>query len=152
MEKQHLQKQLEEKRGPLKRLYLKMLVHPKLLQRVAHLGEYLRFEGELCPFIKKWVILSTAKALDSEKTWQVHAKDPLLSPQDMQAIQEQIPPTKEPYLSIQPLLHAFMTNQPIPEESKQSAIQNLGEAGLYELMMVVGFYNTLIRSNHMLSL
>lgn len=69
---QTLQEKLEEKRGPLKGLYLYLLKTPNLIEKFANLGEELRFNSSLPKHILKTVILETAKRHGCLSVWKTH--------------------------------------------------------------------------------
>jgi len=147
-----LEKKLEAKRGKLKGLYKKFLIYPELLEKFSDLGGFLRFEGEVDTPYKKYLILSLAHLRKALPVWENHSKDANLSSYLLTCIQKQQKPDQRPYDLLFSLLSFFLEKKPLPFVLLQALEKKFGKKGVYELLTLLGFYETLISSSLVLSL
>jgi 4-carboxymuconolactone decarboxylase len=131
---------LEASRGPLKGLYLQLLCHPQLLQKLSDLGGFLRFDGILPHETKKFIILSVAHKLSFQPVWDTHIIDANLPQDVISQIKSGQPFSTEPYQSLESIISASLEGRKI----KGSCLE---EQELQEAVILVGFYALLIRSS-----
>jgi 4-carboxymuconolactone decarboxylase len=134
--------------GPRKGVYgpfVAMLRSPVLLDRVAKLGEYLRFESVLGAAVREFAICIAARHVGNQFEWVMHA--PLataagVSAQAIESLRQGARPkglTGELEIVLdfaQELLHTHGASEP----TYASALAQFGEAGVVELTTLVGYF------------
>lgn len=135
--------------GPRKGVYgpfLPLLRSPVLLDRVAKVGEYLRFEGVLDARIRELVTCVAARQVGNQFEWHMHAPLAVQAGVDAKAIdllrQGARPPSglkDDEALALDfawELLHTHGCSEPTYER----AVQRFGEQGVVELATLVGYF------------
>jgi 4-carboxymuconolactone decarboxylase len=64
---------ITQSRGRVAGPFAALLQSPEVARRIAHLGEYVRFESALSPVHRELVVLVTARAMDCRYEWAAHA-------------------------------------------------------------------------------
>lgn len=118
---------------------------PEMGDRAQHLGEYLRYDTSLGPYLAELAILVTARFWTSHYEWYAHKKLGLaagLDPKIVAAIAER----REPELSDEKarVVYAYATtlhrDRTVPAALHDQTIRLLGEAGIVELVGILGYY------------
>lgn len=134
--------------GPRKGVYgpfLPLLRAPQLLDRVARLGEQLRFGGTLEPRVRELAICVAARHVGNQFEWHLHAPVAVQAGVDAQAIealrQGARPAALEGADSVTydfatELLHTHGCSDP----TYARAVQAFGEAGVVELSTLLGYF------------
>ena len=134
--------------GPRKGVYgpfLPLLRSPQLLDRVAKMGEYLRFESVLDARIRELATCAVARHVSNQFEWTMHA--PLavkagVSEATIEALRlgarpKQLPPDEESALDFtRELLHTHGVSDP----TYAVALQQFGEQGVVELATLIGYF------------
>ena len=134
--------------GPRKGVYgpfLPLLRSPALLERVAKMGEYLRFESVLEARIRELVTCAVARHVSNQFEWVMHAPlarkagvaEATLEALRLGARPKALPPDEEAALDFtRELLNTHGTSDP----TYAAALQAFGEQGLVELASLVGYF------------
>lgn len=111
MTPEELIKKLEEKRGPLKGLYRLLSKKPSLLERLAALGEQLRFNSSLPKQTLKTIILETAKLHGCYSVYKNHIYPDYCPDPKICALFEEPQPRTNPGYSESDWIEINMTEQ-----------------------------------------
>lgn len=141
-------KQMEEKRGPIKGLYRYLFHHPHLANKVASLGEEIRFHGFLPDQIRIFTTLRIAMKFDAQFIWNTHS--PFLDLDLLKHLEEKRRFTQSPYKEICSLITHFFEQKKIPDE--RFFIQRYKIEGYLELVMICAFYQMMIYSSFALNI
>jgi 4-carboxymuconolactone decarboxylase len=135
--------------GPRKGVYgpfLPLLRSPVLLERVAKMGEYLRFESVLDARVRELATCAAARHVGNQFEWHMHA--PLAAKAGVDAgaldlLRQGARPTAglkdDEALALDftwELLHTHGTSEP----TYHRAVQRFGEQGVVELAALVGYF------------
>lgn len=134
--------------GPRKGVYgpfLPLLRSPQLLERVAKLGEQLRFGGTLEARVRELATCIAARHVGNQFEWQMHA--PLavqagIDPQAIDVLRQGARPAalagtdSVTYDFATELLHTHGCSDP----TYARAVQAFGEAGVVELSTLLGYF------------
>ena len=134
--------------GPRKGVYgpfVPLLRSPVLLDRVAKMGEYLRFESVLDARIRELVTCAVARHVSNQFEWTMHAPLAIRAGVPEAAIEalrvgawpRDLRPDEEAALDFtRELLHSHGVSDPAYEACRQA----LGEQGVVELAALVGYF------------
>ena len=130
-------------RGPLR-----LLLHsPRVAQRVQALGEALRWGTSLGPVAVELVILMVARHIKADYVWSFHtrlcAREGLLSSRAVDELAAGDIPAElaEQDRQIAAMTAALLSGAPIGESQLAELTGRIGEAGLIELLCLVGYYH-----------
>ena len=134
--------------GPRKGVYgpfIPLLRSPELLDRVANLGEHLRFQSALDARIRELAICVAARHVSNQFEWVMHA--PLavkagVSPQALEALRQGarprgLAPDEEDALDF---AQELLTRHGVSDPTYQSALARWGERGVVELTTLLGYF------------
>jgi 4-carboxymuconolactone decarboxylase len=134
--------------GPRKGVYgpfVPLLRSPELLDRVANLGEHLRFQSDLDARIRELAICVAARHVSNQFEWVMHA--PLavkagVSPEAIEALRQGIrprglAPDEEDALDF---AQELLTRHGVSDPTYQSALARWGERGVVELTTLLGYF------------
>lgn len=125
--------------------FLPLLRSPALLERVAKMGEYLRFESVLDARVRELVTCAVARHVSNQFEWTMHAPLAVKAGVDAAAIEalrlgarpQQLKPDEEVALDFtRELLQSHGTSDP----TYAAALQAFGEQGVVELATLVGYF------------
>jgi 4-carboxymuconolactone decarboxylase len=134
--------------GPRKGVYgpfLPLLRAPRLLDRVAKMGEYLRFESGLDARIRELVTCAVARHVTNQFEWVMHAPLALkagVAADTLEALRagarpKDLPADEEAALDFtRELLATHGTSEP----TYAAALDAFGEAGVVELTSLIGYF------------
>jgi 4-carboxymuconolactone decarboxylase len=134
--------------GPRKGVYgpfLPLLRSPKLLERVAALGECLRYDGGLDARVRELAICAASRHVSNQFEWRMHAPLAVKAGVAASAIEalhagarpKELQPDEELALDFtQELLRTHGVSDP----TYQAAAGQFGEAGVVELTTLVGYF------------
>lgn len=141
---------MQEKRGSQeeKNLYAELINHPELKEKVAQLGEYLRFSGKLPEDVREVTILLAARYLVTPYVWIKHffsSEKSKLPVKLIDAIQNQLPLSSfSPlYSLIEEAVVLVVNRQNLPESLYEELQEALGVDGVVEFVVLIGFYSML---------
>lgn len=134
--------------GPRKGVYgpfLPLLRSPALLERVAALGEHLRFRGVLTARIRELAICAAARHVSNQFEWVMHA--PLavkagVSPAAIEALRlgtrpRDLASDEEDALDF---AQELLTRHGVSDPTYQAARARWGEPGVVELATLLGYF------------
>ena len=134
--------------GPRKGVYgpfLPLLRSPQLLDRVARVGEHLRFGGVLEPRVRELATCIAARHVGNQFEWHMHA--PLavqagVDPLAIDALRQGARP--QALAADEALVHDFATEllhtHGCSEPTYERAVAQFGEAGVVELTTLLGYF------------
>lgn len=134
--------------GPRKGVYgpfLPLLRSPVLLDRVAKMGEYLRFESVLDARVRELVTCAVARHVGNQFEWTMHA--PLavkagVSEATVEALRlgarpKQLPRDEETALDFS---RELLQTHGVSDPTYAEALQAFGEQGVVELASLIGYF------------
>lgn len=134
--------------GPRKGIYgpfIALLRHPPLMDRVAQLGEVLRFRGRLPADVRELVTCVVASQVGNQFEWVMHvplAQAAGVPAEALEAIRNRLAPaglTEAQQLSCDFCL-ALMARHEVTDDLYQRAVSAFGEDGLVELSTLIGYF------------
>lgn len=133
------------KRGRVPAPLRAWLHSPELGARAQRLGEFVRYDTILGPQLSELAILVTARFWTSHFEWFAHKRDGLkagLDPAIIEAIaQRRMPPLDNPKTrAVYDYAVALHETHGISNEIHVSAMRELGEQGVVELVGLLGYY------------
>jgi 4-carboxymuconolactone decarboxylase len=134
--------------GPRKGVYgpfLPLLRSPQLLDRVARLGEYLRFDSVLEPRIRELVTCAAARHVTNQFEWLMHAPLALnagVSESTLEALRDGARPKGLPVDEEVALdfTAELLNRHGTSEATYVAAVARFGEQGVVELATLVGYF------------
>ena len=134
--------------GPRKGVYgpfLPLLRTPALLDRVAKLGEHLRFGGQLTSRVRELATCIAAHHVGNQFEWHMHAPLALQAGVDPQAVEALRQGARPATLSAdESLAYDFATELLHTHGSSEityaRAVDHFGEPGVVELTTLVGYF------------
>ncbi|VWX61312.1 4-carboxymuconolactone decarboxylase domain-containing protein [Burkholderiales bacterium 8X] len=135
-------------RGGLISPFVPMLRSPELMTHAQRMGEYLRYRSALGLRLSEFAILLVACAWSQQVEWTIHA--PIaeregVSADTIAAIAEGRLP--EAMADDERIVHAFWSelelHRSVSDETWARAIAAFGEAGVVDLLGIVGYYGFL---------
>ena len=136
------------RRGALIGPFIPALRSPAFMSRLQQLGEYLRFENALGPKLGELAILLTARHWSQQFEWFVHA--PIAARQGLAAEAiDAIAAGKRPegLAADEAIVYDFFVElertQSVTDETYARAVVAFGEAGVVDLVGIIGYYSTL---------
>jgi 4-carboxymuconolactone decarboxylase len=134
--------------GPRKGVYgpfLPLLRTPSLLERVAALGEQLRFHGSLETRVRELVTCAAARHTTNQFEWLMHAPlaikagvaEATIETLHAGARPKQLPADEEAALDF---ARELLQSHGVSDGTYDSALAQFGEAGVVELATLVGYF------------
>lgn len=142
---QRIYDKIVAKRGAIRGPYAPLMHHPALAERVADLGEYLRFDGTLPGDIRELAILIAARAVAQPFEWVMHAPiarqaglpddvvERVRARQDLSTL----PPR---YADVARLVQHVLARESVPQALQDRVQGALGLTGVIELVVLGGYY------------
>lgn len=140
---------IQKARGkPFSEIWLAMLHHPELTQAVSDLGQIFRFEGTLPGSIREAAILFIASRTKCPYEWEAHsgpAKKEEIPQVILDFLKEGRPYFEfpEPYADALEAAQLAFEKRSLPSSLQERLIEQYGEKGIVELMLLAGFYQML---------
>jgi 4-carboxymuconolactone decarboxylase len=135
-------------RGALISPFVPLLRSPELCTHAQRMGEYLRYRSALGLRLSELAILVTARHWTQQVEWAIHAPIALregIAEAVVQAIAERQVPAFE--RADEQVVHdvscGLLQDQRVDDETWARARHHLGEAGVVDLMGIVGYYSML---------
>lgn len=134
--------------GPRKGVYgpfLPLLRSPQLLDRVAKMGEYLRFESVLDARVRELAICAVARHVTNQFEWAMHAPLAIkagVSQETIAALRagarpKQLPADEEAALDF---TRELLATHGVSDAAYAGALAAFGEQGVVELGTLVGYF------------
>ena len=125
--------------------FLPLMRSPELLDRVAKLGEYLRFESVLDTRIRELATCAVARHVSNQFEWLMHAplavkagvSEKTLESLRVGARPRDLPADEEATLDF---IRELLTSNGVSEPTYALAVTQLGERGGVELSTLVGYF------------
>lgn len=119
---------------------------PTLASRAQNLGGFLRFGTSLRPALSELAILLTARHLACSYVWNAHLGEALkggLAQGVIDAIGQGAPPkfTHEDERVVHDYATTLLATNRVPQALHDRAMASFGEAGVVELVGVIGYYS-----------
>lgn len=148
IEHQRIWDSIDRTRGGVWGPYAVLMHVPSLAERVAGVGEYLRFQGKLLPAEREIAILTAAQMSRSDFEWSKH--EPIaraagvsdLALNSLRAGAEPAELSLRQRLIVQIVRELFETNH-LSDTSFQIGHDNFGTEELIEIVTIAGFYRML---------
>lgn len=140
---------IQKVRGePFSEIWLAMLHHPALTRAASDLGQIFRFEGTLPGSIRESAILFIASRTKCSYEWSAHigpAKKEGVSQEILDFLKEGRPYFEfpEPYADTLEAAQLSIEKRSLPSSLQERLIEQYGQKGLVELMLLTGFYQML---------
>ena len=137
---------ISAKRGPMRGgPYASLMHHPALAEKVADLGEFLRFKGTLPGDIRELAILVTARSVDQAYEWVAHARigqkeglpDDVIERVRTRGDLSALPPR---YAAPVRLVQHVLAYESIPQALFEQVRGEVGVNGIAELVALAGHY------------
>ncbi|OLC35619.1 MAG: hypothetical protein AUH81_09965 [Candidatus Rokubacteria bacterium 13_1_40CM_4_69_5] len=136
---------IARKRGAIRGPYAPLMHHPALAERVADLGEYLRFDATLPGDVRELAILVTARAVSQPYEWVAHAPIALKAGLPREVIElvrtrrdlSTLPPR---YANAVRVVKHVLAHESVPQRLHDEVQKDLGLTGLLELVVLAGYY------------
>ncbi|MBI5278775.1 MAG: carboxymuconolactone decarboxylase family protein [Burkholderiales bacterium] len=134
--------------GPRKGVYgpfLPLLRSPELLERVARVGEYLRFGSTLDARVRELVTCATARHQGNQFEWLMHAPLAVQAGVDAAAIESLRVGARPRGLAADEecaldFTHELLRTHGVSDPTYAAALAQFGEAGVVELTTLVGYF------------
>jgi 4-carboxymuconolactone decarboxylase len=145
---QKVYERIAAKRGKIRGPYVPLMHHPALAERVADLGEYLRFGSTLPGDLRELAILITARHVAQPFEWIMHAPVALkegLPAEIMEHIRARGDLSTLParYVRAARLVQHVLAREPVPQALQDEVEQEVGVTGVVELVVLAGYYQTI---------
>ncbi len=132
-------------RGKVPAPMIAWLRSPELARPAQELGAALRFRGGLAPQLRELAILVCARHWTSHHEWTAHrriALDAGLDPLTIAAVARADAPPLDgsDHALVWQLSLTILQDGQLGESARAEALARLGEAGLVELVMLLGYY------------
>ena len=143
--------EIEGTRGGVARNYAALLNNPGAARNMAILGGYARFETPLDTRVKTLAILTAAREASGHYVWTVNqraAKEANISDEIVAAIHEYRAPAgldSKDAAVVQFVLELLRQHR-ISDNTYQALQSQVGDAGIIDVLVVVGYYHSLAHS------
>ena len=147
-EGQEIWDEIESSRGGVARNYAALLHNPQAAGRMATLGGYARFETTMDPRIKTLAVLTTAREANGHYVWTVNqraAQEAGVSEDIVQAIHEFRAPAglEAKDAQVVQFVLELLRQHRISDATFEALRSQVGDAGVVDVLVVVGYYYTL---------
>ena len=147
-EHQQIYDDIAGSRGRVQPNFKALLNNPLATSRMAALGGYVRFETPLSSRVKALAVLATARENDGDYVWTANlpqARDTGVDEETIQAMRERRAPhglAPEDALIVQFTLELLRQHR-ITDGTFQAVQHRLGDAGVIDLLILIGYYGSL---------
>jgi 4-carboxymuconolactone decarboxylase len=136
------------KRGKIGGPYAPLMHHPALAERVADLGEYLRFGSTLPGDLRELAILITARHVAQPFEWVMHAPVALKEGLPAEIIEHirsrgDLSTLPARYVRAARVVQHVLAREPLPQALQDKMEQEVGVTGVVELVVLAGYYQTI---------
>jgi len=147
-EHRHIYDDIAGSRGRVQPNFKVLLNNPLATARMAALGGYVRFEASLPPRVKMLAVLATAREFNGDYVWTANlpqARNAGVDEATIQAMRERRVPqglAPEDALIVQ-FTQELLRQHRITDATFQAVQQKLGDAGVIDLLILIGYYGSL---------
>ena len=147
-EHQQIYDDIAGSRGRVQPNFKALLNNPLATSRMAALGAYVRFETPLSPRVKALAVLATARENDGDYVWTVNlpqARQAGVDEETIKVIRERRAPHGLAPEDARIVLFTLelLRQHRITDVTFQAVQQRLGDAGVIDLLMLIGYYGSL---------
>lgn len=132
------------RRGTVPANVVTWLSHPELARRAAHLGELVRYETSLAPRLSELAILVVARHWHCAYEWAIHAGEAARAGVPGGVIDAigrgTVPPLAGDEQLVTAAARQLLVTGRLDDACYDAALAALGDAGLTDLVAVVGYY------------
>lgn len=137
--------------GPRKAIvspFVPLMRSPDLMDRVQHVGAYLRYDSAIGLRLSELAILCTARHWDQSVEWAIHAPIALregIDAQVIQAMAEGRHPVfaREDEVVVHAAAEQLLRHKRLSDATHAQALALFGERGVIDLLAVIGYYTML---------
>lgn len=145
---QKVYQRITAKRGKIGGPYVPLMHHPALAERVADLGEYLRFGSTLPGDLRELAILITARHVTQPFEWIMHAPVALKEGLPAEIIEHirsrgDLSTLPARYVRAARLVQHVLARESLPQTLQEQTEQEVGVTGVVELVVLAGYYQTI---------
>lgn len=142
-------------RGHAGGIFMTWLRSPGMADPAQQLGEFLRFNSSLPLRLSELAILVTARHWTSQFEWHAHAGIAAgagLPPTAIEDIRQRRPPTalRDDEQVVYAFCESVYRNGRVADDVYADAVRELGEAGVVELIGILGYYTLVALSFNVL--
>jgi len=147
-EHRHIYDDVASSRGRVPPNFKALFNNPLATARMAALGGYVRFETPLSARVKMLAVLATAREFDGDYVWTANlpqTRDAGVDEATIEAIRERRAPqglAPEDALIVQFTLELLRQHR-ITDATYQVVQHGLGDAGVIDLLILIGYYGSL---------
>jgi|TARA_B100000315_G_scaffold220910_1_gene223924 4-carboxymuconolactone decarboxylase len=143
--------EIDRTRGGVARNFAALLNNPKAAANMAVLGGYVRFETPLDPRVKSLAVLTAAREANGHYVWTVNqptARDAGLTEDVVGAIRERRAPVGlEPNdAAVVQFVLELLRHHRVSDTTFEALRAQVGDAGVVDLLVIVGYYHSLAHS------
>lgn len=125
--------------------FIPLLRSPALLERMAKVGESLRFESVLPTRVNEFATLVVARHTSNQFEWAVHHPLALAAGTERATLDALAAGTRPPALSAEEALvydfaNEVLTRHGVADSTYQRALDSWGEQGVVELTALIGYF------------
>lgn len=136
---------IAESRGGVRGPFAVLLHSPELAGRTAHLGAYVRFEGDLPDAVRELAILTTARELECAFEWVAHvpiARDAGVPDAAVEVVRDggDADGLDEPYRTVVAYGRELLSDHRVADATFERARERFDASGVTELTATVGYY------------
>jgi 4-carboxymuconolactone decarboxylase len=147
-EHRHIYDDIAGSRGRVQPNFKALLNNPLATARMAALGGYVRFEAPLPPRVKMLAVLATARENEGDYVWTANlpqARDAGVDEATIRAIRERraLPGLAPEDAAIVQFTLELLRQHRITDATFQAVQQKLGDAGVIDLLILIGYYGSL---------
>ena len=147
-EHRHIYDDIAGSRGRVQPNFKALLNNPLATARMAALGGYVRFEAPLPPRVKMLAVLATARENEGDYVWTANlsqARDAGVDEATIQAIREcrALQGLAPEDAAIVQFTLELLRQHRITDATFQAVQQKLGDAGVIDLLILIGYYGSL---------
>lgn len=134
-------------RGGVKGPFIPLLRSPELMDRLQKVGEYLRFQSSLEPRISEFVMLVVSRHWTQQFEWAVHVPLALKAGVQRQTIDSLAHGARPAGMAKdEAIAYDFVDelarSKGIGDATYRQAVDQFGEAGVMDLLGLVGYFTT----------
>ena len=138
-------------RGRVAGPFAALLVSPELADRVQHLGAFIRYGSSLAPDLTELAILVIARAVNSPFEWTAHEPHALragVTPAAVEAVRAGNRPDDmaEDAAAVHDYTRELTERGDVVDATYDAARDALGDVGVVELTVLIGYYELLART------
>src|SRR4030095_13055980 len=147
-EHQHVYDDIAASRDRVPPNFKALLNNPLAAAKMAALGGYVRFETPLSSRVKMLAVLATAREFDGDYVWTANlpqARDAGVDEATIQAIRERraLQGLAPEDAAIVQFTLELLRQHRITDATFQAVQQKLGDAGVIDLLILIGYYGSL---------